>query len=304
MSFNTVPSWIRRPVIFAFCSVMFVVLHAPGTQGHGRLIEPPARNAMWRISYNTPPNFEDTELFCGGIKAQWQDNGGRCGVCGDNYAQPRPRRHETGNMYARNVTVRRYAPGQLVDLVVDVETNHLGHFEFALCPRASWEEAESEECFDMHPLTVVTATGPARRVKHPSRRGNYTPSISRKVIMYTCISVCILSRRALQKSVFYSAEPPTRYRLPTAANGLYMIQVQLPERLTCEYCVLRWHWRSANNWGDCGDGRMALGCGPQETYRNCADVAIGNRFGLRGPLGANAVPKRFSATKPRKVNAI
>ncbi|XP_037576711.1 uncharacterized protein LOC119458928 isoform X1 [Dermacentor silvarum] len=269
MSVSAVCSWKRRPAIFVFCSVVFVVLHAPGTKGHGRLIEPPARNSMWRISYNTPPNFEDTELFCGGIKAQWEDNGGRCGVCGDNYAHPRPRRHETGNMYARNVTVRRYAPGQLVDLVVDLETNHLGHFEFALCPRASWQEAESEECFDMHPLTVVTASGPARR-----------------------------------KSAFYCAEPKTRYRLPTAANGLYMIQVQLPEKLTCEYCVLRWHWRSANNWGDCGDGKMALGCGPQETYRNCADVAIGHRFGLRGPLGANAVPKRFGATKPRKVNVL
>ncbi|KAH8028126.1 hypothetical protein HPB51_013173 [Rhipicephalus microplus] len=194
------------------------------------------------------------------MSVQWQDNGGRCGVCGDDYALPRPRRHETGNTYARNITVRRYAPGQLIDLVVDVETNHLGHFEFALCPRSSWEEAETEECFDMHPLTVVTGTGPN--------------------------------------------QPPTRYRLPTAANGLYMIQVRLPERLTCEYCVLRWHWRSANNWGDCGNGKMGLGCGPQETYRNCADVAIGNRIGLRGPLGANAVPKRFRATKPMKVHRI
>ena len=34
---------------------------------HGRMIEPPARNAMWRVGYPTPPNFEDSELFCGGI---------------------------------------------------------------------------------------------------------------------------------------------------------------------------------------------------------------------------------------------
>ena len=29
-----------------------------------------------------------------------------------------------------------------------------------------------------------------------------------------------------------------------------------------------------NNWGICQDGSGALGCGPQETFVNCADVAI------------------------------
>ncbi|KAH9375709.1 hypothetical protein HPB48_020836 [Haemaphysalis longicornis] len=220
------------PATLVLCSALVLIIHrleytpTGGCWNHRR--ETPCGD----VSYDTPPNFEDSELFCGGIKAQWEDNGGKCGVCGDNYAQPRPRRHETGSMYARNVTVRRYAPGALVDIAVELETNHLGHFEFSICPRRSWEEPESDECFDRHLLPVVTASGPARKV-------------------------------------------------------------QLPEGVTCEHCVLRWHWRSANNWGDCGDGTMALGCGPQETYRNCADVAIQQGFGLRGPLGANARPKRL-----------
>lgn len=29
-----------------------------------------------------------------------------------------------------------------------------------------------------------------------------------------------------------------------------------------------------NNWGICDDGTGAAGCGPQETFRSCADVAI------------------------------
>lgn len=37
------------------------------TEQHGRMIEPPARNAMWRVGFNTTPNYEDSELFCGGI---------------------------------------------------------------------------------------------------------------------------------------------------------------------------------------------------------------------------------------------
>ena len=38
---------------------------------------------------------------------------------------------------------------------------------------------------------------------------------------------------------------------------------------------------SANNWGKCLGGGKAVGCGPQETFRNCADVQIySNAVGL------------------------
>lgn len=36
--------------------------------GHGRLMEPAARNTLWRLNFASPPYFDDTELFCGGIK--------------------------------------------------------------------------------------------------------------------------------------------------------------------------------------------------------------------------------------------
>jgi len=31
---------------------------------------------------------------------------------------------------------------------------------------------------------------------------------------------------------------------------------------------------SGNNWGFCGDGTGALGCGPQETFRSCSDISL------------------------------
>lgn len=37
-----------------------------GVWGHGRLIEPPSRSSMWRFGYNSPTNYQDNELFCGG----------------------------------------------------------------------------------------------------------------------------------------------------------------------------------------------------------------------------------------------
>ncbi|EFA07374.1 uncharacterized protein LOC656897 [Tribolium castaneum] len=52
------------------------------------------------------------------------------------------------------------------------------------------------------------------------------------------------------------------------------VALQLPKGKSCAHCVLRWHYRAGNNWGDCGDGTWAKGCGSQETFRTCADVAI------------------------------
>ena len=47
-----------------------------------------------RFGYSNPVNYNDNELYCGGFSVQWQDNEGRCGVCGDNWAEPTPRTHE------------------------------------------------------------------------------------------------------------------------------------------------------------------------------------------------------------------
>ena len=38
-----------------------------------------------RYGYNTPPDYEDNQGFCGGQTVQWSRNGGKCGLCGDAY---------------------------------------------------------------------------------------------------------------------------------------------------------------------------------------------------------------------------
>jgi hypothetical protein len=40
--------------------------------GHGHLLEPPNRSSLWRFPeefgfFNPEPNYEDTQLFCGGV---------------------------------------------------------------------------------------------------------------------------------------------------------------------------------------------------------------------------------------------
>lgn len=34
---------------------------------HGTLIDPVSRNSLWRIDKRAPVNYNDIELFCGGI---------------------------------------------------------------------------------------------------------------------------------------------------------------------------------------------------------------------------------------------
>ena len=142
-----------------FCFIREVVCHA-------RLTEPPARTTAWRFGFGTPANYNDHETNCGGFSRQWTKNGGKCGECGDAWDMPRPRPGERGgrwddndndddddndnnDRWGRGVTVRRYTPGQLLEVRVDVTANHRGHFQFGLCPDTG---EETETCFRRHPV--------------------------------------------------------------------------------------------------------------------------------------------------------
>lgn len=43
----------------------------------------------------------------------YQKNGGKCGVCGDNYKDKEPRPHEAGGMYGNGIVSKRYIAGQV-----------------------------------------------------------------------------------------------------------------------------------------------------------------------------------------------
>ncbi|XP_016958859.1 uncharacterized protein LOC108030488 [Drosophila biarmipes] len=62
---------------------------------------------------------------------------------------------------------------------------------------------------------------------------------------------------------------------PRNGSRIYEIQAQLPD-LTCDQCVLQWRYVAGNNWGICSDGNGAVGCGPQEEFRSCSDIALTN----------------------------
>ncbi|CAH1187066.1 unnamed protein product [Phyllotreta striolata] len=59
----------------------------------------------------------------------------------------------------------------------------------------------------------------------------------------------------------------------TAEDKIVKNRVRLPN-ITCERCVLRWTYRCGNSVGECSDGQWRMGCGMQEHFRSCSDIAI------------------------------
>ena len=94
-------------------------------------------------------------LFSRGWGVQWNDNGGRCGICGDAWGDF-PREHEAplgqlfscgifyvffskSGKFATGTLVRHYTSGSWVPVIVDITTNHGGYFAFKVIRNGSRE---------------------------------------------------------------------------------------------------------------------------------------------------------------------
>ncbi|TRY71022.1 hypothetical protein TCAL_10831 [Tigriopus californicus] len=130
-----------------FLVAVFFFIGLSHVAGHGRLRVPSGRASMWRDGYDTVPDYNDNELFCGGFKHQWEVNRGLCGICGDPYDGPYP--HEApGGPYASGIIVEDYKSGQWIDVSVEVTTAHLGYWEFKICPNDNIQQDPDQDCFD------------------------------------------------------------------------------------------------------------------------------------------------------------
>ena len=88
----------------------------------------------------------------------WNRNQGKCGVCGDSVTDPTPRLHETGGKFGNKIITATYETGDIIDVEIVVNTNHLGFFEIKLCV-VDDDSEETNECFDKHPLAVLAGPG-------------------------------------------------------------------------------------------------------------------------------------------------
>ncbi|KAK4302898.1 hypothetical protein Pmani_025040 [Petrolisthes manimaculis] len=85
-------------------------------------------------------------------------------------------------------------------------------------------------------------------------------------------------QRCLNKHVLDLVDHPgTRYQIEHGNTGLFRVRLHLPPDLTCSHCVIQWHYTTGNHWGRCrGVSEGRNGCGPQEVFRGCSDIAIYN----------------------------
>lgn len=124
--------------------------------GHGMLLDPVNRSSRWRYDSTAKRNYDDNGLFCGGFAVQWVANGGKCGLCGDNYANARPRANELGGTYGQQgVIVGHYQQGGLLPVSVFITANHRGYFTFNLCALDGNSGVESEDCFVANSLKTI-----------------------------------------------------------------------------------------------------------------------------------------------------
>jgi len=131
------------------CAVLMLcasLLETPFISGHGRLLEPPSRASAWRFGFNTPKNYNDNQLFCGGKGNQIRLEG-KCGICGDPWNGRRD--HEAGGKYATGTIVRSYKSGAVMPVTVDLTANHIGYYEFSICANNDVTKAATDDCFQI-----------------------------------------------------------------------------------------------------------------------------------------------------------
>lgn len=143
---------------YLFLTLFAIISIIGAVHGHGMVLDPVNRASRWRYDRTATPDYDDNGINCGGFSIQHDTNGGKCGICGDNYAHPVPRAHELGGKWGQGVIVKSYKSGSQITASVRITANHRGFFTFDLCNmdplKASGKTLEDENCFNMKVKTV------------------------------------------------------------------------------------------------------------------------------------------------------
>lgn len=100
---------------------------------------------MWRESSLALANYDDNGVRCGG-------NRYKCGVCGDPPEGPFD--NEAGGKYGKGIIGRTYEEGEAINVKIIITANHMGWFEFTLCPVSEGEKV-TDECLAKNVLSMT-----------------------------------------------------------------------------------------------------------------------------------------------------
>ncbi|XP_067933101.1 polycystin-1-like protein 3 [Watersipora subatra] len=169
-------------------------------EGHGYLIQPPARGSAWRVGFKTPTDTDDMANFCGGRGKQHDSvNQGRCGVCGEEYSKQNKRLEPgPGNVFATGTIVGNYNQGETIDVSIMITAFHKGYFEFRLCENNIPQKgkdgsiAVTYECLNKNLLESMTG-GTTLIFRFPASMGKSTHRV--KLPAGVSCSACVMQWR-------------------------------------------------------------------------------------------------------------
>jgi hypothetical protein len=100
---------------------IFFLVQVYFSHQHAYLYEPPSRSSAWLVDKEFEKcckNYDYNQMYCGGFKKQWEENGGKCGICGDAWDEPRL--YEKGGDKYLGKIVKNYTKGSGIDVTVRV----------------------------------------------------------------------------------------------------------------------------------------------------------------------------------------
>jgi len=128
---------------------LLTVLQLESAEAHVALMEPPARNVLWRSGWNRLPKHKDDDyLIC-----QVEGNK-KCPPCGDAVGDRKPLAHQAGGKWAKSIIARNYTAGERITVKAEVTNSHGGYIEFKLCPHDNFKKPVTQRCLDRYPLEV------------------------------------------------------------------------------------------------------------------------------------------------------
>jgi len=222
---------------------------ASGVSGHGRLVQPAARNGGDNGAVAGGPGT----VYSGGVASTYQH-----GICGNAKGRPQPY-NGAGHIKAT------YQEGETVELRVVITAHHIGFFQFDLCTDAS---RLSEECFAEHHLLKAGCDCDCGADSSSS------------------CGACEECRRWWKPLVqgevnFWPARGYVEQGSPVLPGDgnlrvyEFVMHYVIPAGTKSSNAVLRWHYMTTNS---CTSSASA----PEEFW-NCADVKIKDASGQFGP---------------------
>ena len=69
-------------------------------------------------------------------------------TCHNTIISLQPRQNEAGGTYGQGVIARKYRKNQSIKVKVELTANHMGHFEFRICPNNNARKPASQICLN------------------------------------------------------------------------------------------------------------------------------------------------------------